>query len=305
MNEIISALWPVFMLLLLGYWAQRQNFPGPGFWQQAEKGTYYVLFPVMLVEKLSTAPIDQIDLWQTGTAVLLLLLLGSAAVLACRKLISGAAAFTSVYQGAVRFNTYVGLAAAAVLYGDPGLAQAAVIAAFMIPLLNLFCVLVFVVFVGGHASWMNVLKTLLTNPLIVGSLLGLGLNLTDLGLHPALQPVMGLLGQMALPMGLLAVGAGLSFHFLLRSWQPVLLATLIKLLVFPLLAVGLANLVGLPALSAQLLLLFAALPTASSAYILARQMGGDAQLMAGIITGQTLLAMLTMPLLLGLLAQWL
>ncbi len=301
MNEIISALWPVFVLLLLGYWAQRHEFPGPGFWSYAERGTYFVLFPVMLVDKLSEAPIGQISLMQTGLAVLALILLGSVAAFVCRIWVTNAPAFTSVYQGSVRFNTYVGLAAAAVLFGDAGLAQAAVIAAFMIPLLNVFCVLIFVFCVGGHANVWSVIKALLTNPLIVGSLLGLSLNLTGLGLHASIQSITGLLGQLALPMGLLAVGAGLSFRFLMRSWQPVLLASVIKLVLFPLFAVLLSHLLQLPTLSAQVLLLFAALPTASSAYILSRQMGGDAALMAGTITGQTLLAMVTMPLMLTLL----
>jgi predicted permease len=77
-------------------------------------------------------------------------------------------------------------------------------------------------------------------------------------------------------------------------------ATVIKLVLMPALVLGLALLLGLPPISRDVALLFAALPTATSAYILARQLGGDAELMAALITAQTLLAMLTLPLWLGL-----
>jgi hypothetical protein len=209
------------------------------------------------------------------------------------------AGFTSLYQGGVRFNTYVALAAVSALYGASGLAVSAVIIAFMIPLLNVFCVLVFSFHAGGSPGLRPVVNNLLRNPLILASLLGMLLNFSGIGMPLAIRPVAELLGQMALPLGLLAVGAGLSLRALRAAGPALLGASVIKLLLFPLLALGLGALLSLDEQSRALLVLFSTMPTASSAYILARQLGGDAPMMAAIITGQTLLSAITIPLMLG------
>lgn len=297
MSEIISALWPVFALILLGYLARRTDFPGESFWVQAEKATYFVLFPVLLIYKLSLADMSAVELDVVALAVLLLVLAGSIVTFICRPVIADSAAdFTSVYQGAVRFNTYVGLAASSALFGSQGVAIAAVIMAVMIPLLNLCCVLVFSFCTHKAGSVLALLKALVRNPLIIGSLGGLLLNQTGLGLPAPIEPVAELLSRMALPLGLLAVGAGLSFKVLRDCKKQLFGSSLIKLILMPLFAYGIALVLGLDPLVSQLMLLYAALPTATSAYILARQLGGDAPMMAAIITGQTLISMLTIPL---------
>lgn len=300
MLDMLLMLWPVFALLMLGVLARRYDFPGESFWPLAEKATYFVLFPVLLVARLSQADIGSVSIGGIGLAVLLLLLAGTLLCYLLRPLLKlDGAEFTSFYQGAVRFNTYVGLAAVAALYGESALAVAAVIIAFMIPLLNVFCVLVFAFHAGGTPGWRPVIGNLVRNPLILASVLGMLLNYSGIGLPPLVAPVAELLGQMALPLGLLAVGAGLSLKAL-RAVGPVLLgASFIKLLLFPLLALALGELLALTEQTRNVLVLFAALPTAGSAYILARQLGGDAAMMAAIITGQTLLSALAIPLMLG------
>lgn len=302
MFEIVSALWPVFALILLGYAARRGGFPGTHFWQQAEKSTYFVLFPVLLVSTLSSADMSTIDLQQVGLAVCLLVVLGSAFAFVLKPFIAvDNPVFTSFYQGAVRFNTFVGLAGCAALYGDQGVAVAAVVMALMIPLVNLCCVLVFAILLGRSSGVFAVVMALVKNPLIIGSLLGLGLNQSGIGLPGFVSPVLELLSRMALPLGLLAVGAGLSFSVLVRSGKTLLLSSMLKLILLPVTAWGIAILIGLDHLSAAVLIIFASLPTATSAYILARQMGGDAPLMSVIITGQTVISMVTIPLVLVLL----
>jgi malonate transporter and related proteins len=300
MFDMLIMLWPVFALLVLGTMARRYGFPGEAFWPLAEKATYFVLFPVLLVARLSQADIAGVSIGGIAAAVLLLLLCGSLLCYATRPLIKlDGAGFTSLYQGGMRFNTYVGLGAVAALYGESGLAVSAVIIAFMIPLLNVFCVLVFSFHAQGAAGLKPVLQNLVRNPLILASVLGMLLNYSGIGMPAMILPVAELLGQMALPLGLLAVGAGLSLKALRSAGPALLMASVIKLLLFPLLALGLAQLLSLGEQTRALLVLFAALPTASSAYILARQLGGDAPMMAAIITGQTLLSVITIPLMLG------
>ncbi|WP_286240426.1 AEC family transporter [Neptuniibacter halophilus] len=299
MNEIISALWPVFALILLGYLARRTRFPGEDFWAQAEKATYFILFPLLLISRLATTDMSAVELDTMGLAILLLVLGGSLLCFLIRPFtLADAAGFTSIYQGAVRFNVYVGLAASATLYGATGVAIGAVIMALMIPLLNLLCVLVFSVFTHRSGGLRSVFLAIVKNPLIISSLCGLTLNQTGLGFPDLLAPVAELLSRMALPLGLLSVGAGLSFRVLMTSGRSLGWSSLIKLLLMPLLAMLICHWLALDAATTAVVLLYAALPTATSSYILARQLGGDAPMMAAIVTGQTLLSMITIPIML-------
>jgi predicted permease len=300
---MVQALVPVFVLILLGYGLQRWEFPGREFWPQAERLTYYVLFPAMLVFKLGQARLPPSAY---GDIALLIL-----ALLATQTLLLAVvqwfwrwpgAVFSSVFQGAIRFNSYVALAAGGMLLGDQGLSLTAIAMAVMVPLLNLLCILMFALVVSQDKVRLGpVSRAILTNPLILGSLIGVFWSYFDIGFHPLLASVLVPLSNLALPLGLMTVGAGLQLAALRRASAPFLVAAGLKLLLLPLVALGLTQLMGLSGLLVQVAVLLAALPTATSAYILARQLGGDAPLMAAIISGQTLLAMVTIPLMLGLL----
>ncbi|REC95192.1 AEC family transporter [Kushneria indalinina] len=307
MTGIVDALAPLFALIALGAVLGRARFPGGDFWPRLERVIYYLLFPAMLVATLATADVSQVSVLPLAVALLgTMLLLGAVLWLARTRLALSPPAFTSAFQGVVRFNTYVGVAGAAALYGEPGLTVAAVAIALMVPTANILCVLAFVAsgtIVSDHQGQASVRKSvlaLLRNPLILACMVGVALNVSGIGLPGVTEPALELLGQAALPLGLVAVGVALRLSALWRGGRAFWLSSAMKLVVTPLLVAGLAWLVGLHGVELNVALLFAALPTATSAYILARQLGGDAELMAAIITGQTLLAMLAMPLVLQL-----
>ncbi len=300
MGTVVSAVFPVFALLVLGHVARRSGFLPDDFWQYAERGTYFVLFPSLLVAHLAQAQLDwRSALWLIIAALLLPLCAASLSFLFRPVLRLAPADFTSFFQGVVRFNTYVGLALVA-LMPAPALVLAALVVAILIPVVNVLCVLVFATFTQAQMRWPQVLLALLKNPLIIACLLGVVLNLLPVKLPAVLMDVIRTLGQVALPMGLLAVGAGLRLQALREAGASFFVSSLLRLLVLPLVAWGLAGVLGLSPVETAVLVVFAALPTAPSAYILARQLGGNAALMAGIITGQTLLSLLTLPVVLAL-----
>lgn len=292
MESITGALGPLFLLILLGAAFGYRRWPSDTFWPQMERLIYFVLFPAMLVGTLATADVSQVPVGR-----LALVLLGAMALFGMLLwrlrdwLRLSPAAFTSVFQGAVRFNTYVGVAGAAALHGSLGATTAAVAVALMVPVVNVMCVASFVA-AGtlGGASIGKSAMALVKNPLILGCLAGIGLNLSGVGLPGWSQDTVELLGRAALPLGLVAVGVALRPAALLRVDRGVLATNSVKLLLMPALVLVLAWVLQLDPVSRDVALLFAALPTATSAYILARQLGGDAELMAAIITGQTLLA---------------
>ncbi|MDQ7731863.1 AEC family transporter [Halomonas sp. SpR1] len=297
MESITGALGPLFLLILLGavlgYW----RWPGDTFWPQMERLIYFVLFPAMLVGTLATADVSQVPVGRLAMVLLGAMALFGLLLWRLRGWLRlTPAAFTSVFQGAVRFNTYVGVAGAAALHGSLGATTAAVAVALMVPVVNVMCVASFVsAGTLGGASVGKSAMALIKNPLILACIAGIGLNLSGIGLPGWSQDTVALLGRAALPLGLVAVGVALRPAALLRLDRGVLATNSIKLLLMPALVLALTWILQLDSVSRDVALLFAALPTATSAYILARQLGGDAELMAAIITGQTLLAMLTLP----------
>lgn len=304
MSDIASALGPLFVLILLGAVLGWARFPGDDFWPRLESFIYHLLFPAMLVATLASADVGQVPVVRLAICLLGgMSLMALVLWLARRRLRLNAPAFTSAFQGVVRFNTYVGVAGAAALHGTSGMTVAAVAVALMVPTANILCVLAFIASgTLGSASLGKSVMALVRNPLILACLLGIALNVSGIGLPGWSGAAIGLLGDAALPLGLVAVGVALRPQALWHGGKAFWLSSALKLIATPFVVGVLAWLCGLEGVDRDVVLLFAALPTATSAYILARQLGGDAELMAAIITGQTLLAMLTLPLLLRLIS---
>jgi predicted permease len=329
MLAVILALAPIFALILLGQGLKRFRFVSDAFWPAAEKLTYFVTFPALLVGNLARADLRSLSWYGIAGSVMAATLLSGFAVLVLERsllkadsLPMGRATASSVFQGSVRPNTYVALAAAAALFGPSGTTITAICIAATVPLVNVMAVsaLTHMIPTGRSVGITSVLWGIVKNPLIIACTLGIGLNILSWSLPPVLEPLLDILGRAALPIGLLAVGAGLSLKIypspeattrpkLRHVLTPLLCSAVLKLLFLPLLTGFLLLLISLIAplfggtsldgVTFGTVVLWAGLPCAASAYVLARQMGGDAAMMAAIITWQTLAAMLTLPLLIG------
>lgn len=295
-QAVILALIPVVLMIALGTVLRHRRFVQDTFWPQAERLGYYVLLPCLFLDSLATADLDALPV---GTLALTLIAstVGVAlVVLCCRPLMKlDGASFTSVFQGSVRFNNYVGVTLAAGLFGAEGVALAAVCNASIVPTVNILCVLVFARFGTTRMTPRDVARQLATNPLIVASFAGIALQVLGIGIPPGIEPALRTLGSASLPLGLLCVGAALTFEAA-RGWvAPVISASGFKFLLLPLATLAVAHATGLEGPALTTALLFQVLPTASSAYILARQMGGNAPLMAGITAAQTVMALIAIP----------
>jgi hypothetical protein len=301
--NMFTALLPVFIIIFLGYTCKQLGFPGDGFWVAAERMTYFVFFPALLINKLAFASFAASTALPMAASIMATILTFSAGLIFIRprNMWSGPV-FSSVFQGSIRFNTFVGLAAVSALLGPSGVTLAAVALIAMIPLINLLCVPTVAYF--GHGSSGGILRMvweILRNPLILACLLGFALNIIDIPKPSGIFQVFDLLGRAALPVGLLAVGAGLRITSLHTNISALFASCLIKLILFPLATALFCLLFQVTGDAKTVAVLFAALPTAVSAFILARQLGGDTTLMASIVTVQTVLAALTMPFMLSLL----
>ncbi len=289
MPAVVDALVPVLVLIALGHGLARIRFVEAAVWGGIERLTYFVLFPALLVGTLGGRQLD--GAWPAWFAVVGLVLAIAVAVLLLLRRGSGdGPAFTSVFQGGVRFNTYIALAVIQALHGPEGLAVGALAAGLMIVLINVACIAALARWGSARIAGPGAFaRAVLANPLIVACAVGWVLNLTGIGLPGASAGVLEVVGRAALPLGLLAVGAAL---------RPAARACLVQYGVKPVAALGALALFGVTGMPASVLLVLFAVPTASSAYILARQLGGDAEAMASIITVQTLAAFAVLPLVL-------
>lgn len=304
--QLILALVPIALLIALGAWLKRHQFLADSFWAQAERLGYYVLLPALFLHSLATAKLEDVPVQGMIGALVLSTVTVAVLLVGARPLLKGNdPAFTSVFQGGVRFNNYVGVSAAAGLFGAQGIALAAVANAAIVPTVNILCVLVFARYgAGGRMPARQVARQVALNPLVLACFGGIVLQALGLGLPMGIEPMIKALGQASLPLGLLCVGAALELGSV-RSWvRPLAWSSLCKFLIMPVVTLIACRLAGLQGPAAITALLFQALPTASSSYIMARQLGGDAPLMAGIIASQTLLAAVTLPVAVMLLTPW-
>jgi len=294
---IIAVILPVFLLIFLGFGLKRSGFLGETFWEAAERLTYFLLLPALLLSTLAEAKLAGLGAGPMVLVIMGALLIMALALLALRPLLaSTGAAFTSVAQGTLRGNTYIGLSVAVGLYGARGLDAAAVAVAATVPLVNVLSVAALTRYAGTKPDLAAMLQGIARNPLILACAIGLMLNLSGLGLPGVIDEMLGLLGRGALPLGLLAVGAGLNVAAMGKAGRSLAAGLGLKLAALPLLTAIGCWIIGLGDMAASVAVLFNALPTATSSYILARHLGGDAELMAGLITAQTALAMVTLPL---------
>ena len=297
MLHALNALAPVFFLIGLGALIRSRRWLSDDFWESAEKITYYVFFPALLFSNTASADFSEIEVLPV-MLVSVLAAMGSATACLCLRPVLGVGgpAFSSVFQGAIRPNTYVGLGAAAALYGDVGLSIVAVCVAAVVPLVNLLSVGAMVRYAStGGGGFFKGLREIAKNPLILACLTGWGFNAVNVGSPPVVGDVLALLGRAALPIGLLAVGAGLDLKSAAGAGKAVGASTFLKLLALPGLTALLCTPLGVEGTERAICLIYSAVPCSASAYVLARQMGGDAKLMAAIITLSTIASVAVMP----------
>ena len=299
MLATFNASAPIALIILLGYLLNRYRLAGPEIWSAIEHVCFYILFPFLIVRTLASAnladlPIADYALVLLGAGAGMALLLLAVRPLLVRSGMSGPT-FTSLFQGATRFHGFMALAVVGALYGAPGLALSALAISILVPILNVVAVIVLSVW-GDGAEGMStriILSRLARNPLIFACLAGLALNLS--GLPPFIFSAIEIIGDGGLGLAMMAVGAGLQIERVAQTKWLLIVGVLIRLIGMPLLVILLCWLVGLEGLPRTIAIITGAVPTASTAYVMARKMGGDAQLMANIVTFQVVAAAVTLP----------
>jgi malonate transporter len=296
----VLLLLPDFLLIVLGYVLCHRTALNRPVWEATERLVYFLLFPVLLFNAVLRSPLHLGEtlsfagagVGAVGVGIVVALAIGQLPGVDAKLHASGA-------QTAFRFNSYIGLALADRLLGAPGVAAMALLLALCVPLCNVAAVWPLAKH-GGHSY----LRELARNPLIIATLAGLLGNVLGLTLPEAVNTVMTRVGTAALPLGLMAVGAGLQIGGLRSGPRLAASFMLIRHALVPLAGLALSVLLALTPEQRLIVVAFAALPTASSAYVLAARMGGNGPYVAGLVTLSTLLGMVSVPVWLAVLGTF-
>jgi len=305
MLDVIASLLPIFAIIILGFVLRKSNFIPLGQWRGVELIAYWLLFPALLITTLARSTLSFGELAPFALTLLALVIIMSLIVwlarIPLRKLMDvQGPAFTTIFQTATRWHGFIALAIVAKLYGDNGLAILAIAFAVMVPYLNVVNILVLTTYAGRTKPTPGMIFfNLARNPLIIGISIGIIVKLSGIVLPDPVFTTLDLLGSGALGVSLLAMGAGLSWRAMRLSGKRVVVASALRLLLTPALGAALAILFGVSGEQFVIVIVTAAVPTAVNGYVLARTMGGDAELYAATSTAQVLASFVTLPLIIA------
>ena len=307
--EIFLLISPVFILIILGSLLRRIGVPDLSFWHISDKLIYWVLIPALLFHHVS-----QITLSSTMLANYAVVILSGLFVVTTLSFIAGKLfgytpqIWTSVMQGAARHNAFIALAIAGSLFGNKGLALGAIFMVILIPVINIVIVSAMTstlnqeVGNNSRSSIFDVLFELIKNPFILAIATGLVISFVGAEGIIIIHETTGLLGSAALPIMLLSIGANIKIREISSAITPIIIANVLKLLVFPIVVFFVAKSMNLSLFETTIAVIFAAVPTAASSYSLAKQFGAETQLMTSIITIQVTLSFITIPIILAFIA---
>lgn len=313
-SGILISLVPVYALFSLGFGLRICGFASVSIWDGLDRIVFWVLFPIFLFHRtvnaeFAGAMIEDIALSLGGT----ILFMASLAWMLKHLLRLPAPSYVALYQAAFRLNIYVAIAVCEALFGAEGVTIAALATAITAPLMNAVALFELIglqakTLEDGDttskrtmtlAFWARVLKGIALNPLVIACCLGGAANFFGAKPSGAIEETLSIAANAALPLALMGVGAGLRVEAITRAMRAVSIACFLKLILAPLIALGLVSLLSVSGSTAFICVLFAAMPTSASAYQMTKNLGGDGKLMAALITAQTLLTPLTAPVLLA------
>lgn len=300
---VAGAIIPVVILLATGFIMRTRFLPNKGLWQGLERLSYFVFTPALFISSISTADLNAVPFFSLLLSLVIpLTIMAGLIVLLKRPLRATGPDLTSLIQGGIRMNTYMGLIIAQALGGGQGVAAFALACAVVVPTVNLFSVTGLSVYgeraVGERSRRPSVLKSLAKNPFLLASLTGIALNVAPFDLPRLVAEPIELLAQPAMVIGTLVSGAALQFAVNRKEVLHISVATVLKLVILPLGTAAVAHVLGLEGAALAAAIIITAIPTAPSAYVLATIMGGNARLMANITGIQTVFSIATLPVLL-------
>lgn len=303
--DLALLVLPVFLTILCGYGLAVSGGLPADQWTGVEVMSFRLLIPAVLIGAIAESDLEMSRFGPLIAMLVLTLVILGALMFLLRLIVPQSrmdnASFTTLFQAGTRWNGFISLALAEQIAGDEGILLIAVVMAFLIPLINIVNIIMLSAYGPGKFNLKTMLMTIVTNPLVQACAIGLTLSISGLSIPGPIAQSLDFIGRAALGVGLLAVGAGITFRRLLRVGPLVVLGLILRPLLAPAIFILLGSWIGLSSLQLLIGAMVMAVPAAANGYIIARRMGGNAELYADIMTWQAIAGMLVLPGLLYLL----
>jgi malonate transporter len=301
MIGIFDSILPIFLIMIIGKIIKTYWLTSDEFWRGTEKLSYFLLFPCALFNYIVDADLNSrqtinvvgILILATGLLAIILLIYKKGST------IKGPA-FTSIFQGSLRYNNYIFFGVGGELYSEAGLRIIAIIALYMIVFTNAISILIFNTYLDNNKNGdyfdklLALLKKFTLNPMIFASILALIFNKFGIQIGVSLKNLLQSMANSALTMGIITVGSGLRFSINADNLRAILMTMLNKLIILPLITFILLSAFEVTSTTKAIAMLYSGLPCATTSYVLSKQLGGDSELMASIITFTTFFSVLTL-----------
>ena len=291
----IATVFPIFAYLLLGIGLRRLRRISDQTLSELNRIAFSFLFPFVMFNSIyKTSLRDVMNLPFLIAMAALVLVTSLLCVLIMPRHIKDKPALGSAMQGVIRGNSI--LFALPVVQTISGPAQTGLVSlciAIIVPMYNVICVVILERLRGqrmrASAFWIYLLK----NPVIAGALAGLVVKVLGIRLFPAAERVVDDLAGMVTPLALIMLGTGLKFNDTLRYRRELIMVSVAKLLLVPLLFVGVILLLGYRGVPVTTAMAFSFVPTAVSTYVVAQEMEADAVLAGQIVAVTSVLSIVT------------
>ena len=295
---VLESIVPVLLLILLGKGLSVARFFQDGFFKELNRLTYFWGLPVLVFYKV--AEIDLKD--EAGLKLLYTLLIVIGASVALAYLLVGLLkvprqSIGSFVQGSYRGNlAFVGFPVVYFALGQEGLDLGMFASGVCILFYNTSSVALLIAHSRGRTSnpWQSIWKHGLSNPLILACLVGFAVNSADLEIPTMIRRSFVALGQIALPLALIGLGAGLKFDELKGRLDLSIIAALINVAFGPLLGYFVGRAMGLDPMSLKVAVIFLSCPTAIFSYVLAEMLGNDGAMARNIVILSTVLSIVSL-----------
>lgn len=305
MHSVFYGVLPIFLIAFLGSIIRRKWLTSDEFWRGLEKLSFYILFPAMLFEHTSKVDFSGTEFMRLTLALIIAnLIIATILIIYQSKNEYDRIQFTSVFQGATRYNNYIFFAVGAALFGDEGLRIIATISPYLLILTNITAVMSFAHYIPKNGSRLTKRKSLLlmvrsigANPFVLASIAGVNFNYFQIVLNSGVEKTIHNLSDSALAIGILIVGAGIKLKIKPGHFKQIVATSGVKLILMPIVTFLVLWVMKITGTTKSVGILFSCLPCASSSYILSRQLGGDPETMSSIITFTTIFSILSLSML--------
>ena len=291
------ALIPLFAFMMLGYYFKKKSYLNETSTKQLNILVFRFFLSVMCGETIYKAnlkeDVELLPILVVAVGIITVFLISWAIV---PRFVKDKTQIPVMIQGIYKSNyAILGIPIAQSIYGADNIGIVSVIAVILVPLNNCISAFIFEKYTGKATSVPKLILNIIKNPLVLGCLVGLLLNITGVRIPSwIMSGIVSKLAALTTPLSMIALGASFEFSHIRRYGRYLSWVTIAKLILVPLAIIPASILMGIRGTALCGIMIYAAAPNAVNSYSTAVAMGGDADLANEIVVVTSLLSMLTM-----------